>query len=85
MPSAIKLIIVYLDCILRNLFLFFISIGIFRTEYILTYSENGNNLNPNFFYNGFGISLIKDQVEHIGALIRFELGPPLFIIITIPN
>ena len=54
-------------------------------EYILTYSENGNNLNPNFFYNGFGISLIKDQVEHIGALIRFELGPPLFIIITIPN
>ena len=54
-------------------------------EYILTYSENGTNLNPDFYHEGFGISLIKDQVENMGALIRFELGPPLFIIITIPS
>lgn len=56
-----------------------------ESEYLLTYSENGNSLDKRAFEQGFGISLIKDQIENIGSEIRFELNPNLFIIIRIPK
>ncbi len=56
-----------------------------ESEYLLTYSENGNSLDKRAFEQGFGISLIKDQIENIDSEIRFELKPNLFIIIRIPK
>jgi signal transduction histidine kinase len=56
-----------------------------ESEYLLTYSENGNSLDKRAFEQGFGISLIKDQIENIGSEIRFELNPNLFIIVRIPK
>lgn len=54
-------------------------------EYLLTYSDNGNSLEEKAFEEGFGISLIRDQIENIGSEINFELNPNLLIIIRIPK
>jgi signal transduction histidine kinase len=64
-----------------------IQIEFFRheKECILTYTDYGQSINSSKFKNGFGISLLKDQVEHMGAEIQFELSPYLLIIISIPQ
>lgn len=54
-------------------------------DYLLTYSDNGNPPNKKDFEEGFGISLIRDQIENIGSEFNFELNPNLFIIIRIPK
>jgi signal transduction histidine kinase len=64
-----------------------IQIEFFRheKECILTYADYGQSINSSEFINGFGTSLLKDQVENMGAEIQFELTPNLLIIISIPQ
>jgi signal transduction histidine kinase len=64
-----------------------IEIEFFRyeKECILTYNDKGKEIDSTLLDKGFGMSLIKDQVEHMGGSIHFELSPNLFIIITIPK
>ena len=64
-----------------------IEIEFFRheKECILTYNDKGKEIDSTLLDKGFGMSLIKDQVEHVGGTIHFELSPNLFIIITIPK
>ncbi len=64
-----------------------IEIEFFRyeKECILTYNDKGKEIDSTVLDKGFGMSLIKDQVEHMGGSIHFELSPNLFIIITIPK
>ena len=54
-------------------------------EYVLTYSDNGNNFDSAKFNIGHGAHLIFDQIEHIGARFKLEANPQLFVIIEIPR